>query len=107
MPLFDDALKGWGPGLLIGVGAALVAPVVIPALVSVMRPLTKEAIKGYLTLMDKVCELAAEASEQLSDIMAEVQAERALAAATGAPMGTVAAGAPEQPPQRAAQDSSD
>ena len=77
MALFDDVVKGWGPSVLIGVGLALAAPIILPAIGAVARPLAKELIKGYLMFADKVKEMAAEAGEQLSDVIAEVQAERA------------------------------
>jgi uncharacterized protein DUF5132 len=83
MALFDDVVKGWGPSILIGVGLALAVPIILPAIGAVARPLAKELIKGYLMFADKVKEMAAEAGEQLSDVVAEVQAERA---GSGAPM---------------------
>jgi uncharacterized protein DUF5132 len=81
MALLDDALKSWGPSVLIGVGVALAAPIVVPALGSVLRPVAKEIIRGYLSLADKLREFSADMGEQLSDVVAEVQAERAATAA--------------------------
>ena len=77
MALFDDVAKGWVPSVLIGVGLALAVPIILPAIGAVARPFAKELIKGYLMFADKVKEMAAEAGEQLSDVVAEVQAERA------------------------------
>ena len=91
MALFDDVLKGWGPSALIGVGVALAAPVLLPALAAGARPLAKTLIKGYFVVAESVQEAAAEAGEQLSDLVAEVQAERAAS--------TTAATAPGQPSQ--------
>ena len=48
--LFDDIVEGfgsaWVPTVLVGVGVALVAPAMIPALAAGMRPLAKAVIKG-------------------------------------------------------------
>ena len=76
MALFDDLLKGGVPGMLLGVGVALVAPVLLPAAATGARPLAKALIRGGLAVADTVREAVAEAGEQLSDLVAEVQAER-------------------------------
>jgi hypothetical protein len=87
MALLDDTLGSLGTAVLIGVGAALVAPVLFPAAGAVLRPVAKGLIKGGLYLVDAAQEIIAEGSEQLSDLVAEVKAERAAAAtsATAAP----------------------
>lgn len=82
MALFDDGLKGSVPSILVVLGVALAAPIVLPAVAAVSRPLAKTLIKGYLTLADTVKEYAAEAGEQISDLMAECQTEQAASAAT-------------------------
>jgi hypothetical protein len=81
-------LKGPLPMILIGIGAAVAAPVVIPALAAVGRPLAKGAVKGLLLVTDQVTELFAEVGEQWSDLVAEARAERA-----GAVSGSAAAAA--------------
>jgi hypothetical protein len=79
MALFDSVVDGfgssWVPNVLLGVGVALVAPVVVPALAAGMRPLAKAVIKGGIMVYDKGAEALAEAGEQLSDLMAEVRSE--------------------------------
>jgi hypothetical protein len=58
----------------------------LPAVAAVSRPLAKSLIRGYLVLADTVKEFAAEAGEQVSDLVAEVKAEQApegIAAAAG------------------------
>ena len=79
MALVDDIIEGfgssWVPTLLVGVGVALVAPAVIPALAIGMRPLAKAVIKGGMMVYDKGAEVFAEAGEQLSDLVAEVRSE--------------------------------
>lgn len=91
MALLDEVFGNLGTTLLIGVGAALVAPVLLPAAGSVLRPVAKSLIKGGLYLVDAAQEVIAEGSEQLSDLVAEVQAERTAAATSATRMS-----APEQ-----------
>jgi hypothetical protein len=87
MALFDDAFSGWGTTVLIGVGVAIAAPVLFPTVGAVIRPVTKGLIKGGLYIADSLKEIVAEGSEQLSDLVAEVKAERAAAAATATTTG--------------------
>src|SRR5919198_1220514 len=75
MGMFEDGLKGFGPSLLMSVGAVIAAPVVIPAVMGGLRPLAKTAIRGYLYLSDSLRETIAEAGEQVSDLVAEAKAE--------------------------------
>ena len=77
MALLDDMLKGGLPGMLVGIGVALVAPVLLPAAATGVRPLAKTLIKGGLIVAETVREVVAEAGEQLSDLVAEVQEEGA------------------------------
>ncbi len=74
MALFD-ATKGWGGGVLIGIGAAIAAPVIIPATAAVVRPIAKGLIWGVLAAADKLKETVAETREQMNDLVAEVRAE--------------------------------
>ena len=62
------------PGILIGI-AAMLAPKLVPQLGSALRPLVKSAVRAGYAMVDKGRELAAETSEQLQDIVAEVKAE--------------------------------
>jgi len=77
-------LKGSVPMILVGVGAAVAAPMVIPAIAAVGRPLAKGALKGILAVTDRATELFAEVGEQWSDLVAEVRAEHGQAAAGAA-----------------------
>lgn len=77
MATFDDGLKGAVPSILVVLGVALAAPIVLPAVAAVSRPLAKTMIKGYLALADTVKEYAAEAGENISDLLAECKAEHA------------------------------
>jgi multisubunit Na+/H+ antiporter MnhC subunit len=76
MALIEDMFKGGVPALLVGVGVALAAPILLPAAATGARPLAKALIKGALVVGDSVKEVVAEAGEQLSDLVAEVRAER-------------------------------
>ncbi len=77
MGTFDEGLKGAVPSMLVVVGVALAAPLVLPAVAAVSRPLAKTLIKGYLALADTFKEYAAEAGENISDLLAECKAEHA------------------------------
>jgi hypothetical protein len=61
-----------GPSLLVG----LVAPALFPALRKAVRPAAKGLVKGALSLSESVKEGAVTAREQLTDLLAEVRAER-------------------------------
>lgn len=63
------------PGILIGIGAML-APRFFPRLGTALRPMVKGAVRAGYALVDKGRELAAETTEQLQDIMAEVKSEQ-------------------------------
>jgi hypothetical protein len=76
MALMDNGLKGAVPSILVVLGVAMAAPIVLPAVAAVSRPLAKTLIKGYLVLADTIKEFAAEAGEQVGDLVAEVKAER-------------------------------
>jgi hypothetical protein len=75
MNWYKDLLKGYMPSLAVGVSVALLAPVLLPAVASVFRPLVKGAVKGGLTVVDTLKEFTASAGEQLSDLYAEAKSE--------------------------------
>jgi uncharacterized protein DUF5132 len=75
MNWYKDLLKGYMPSLAVGIGVALLAPVILPAMASVFRPLMKGAVKGVFTVADTVKELTASTGEQLCDLYAEAKAE--------------------------------
>lgn len=62
-------------GIASGLVAAVIAPVLIPALKKSGRPLAKSLIKGGVMLYDKGREAVAGAGEVIEDVIAEVQAE--------------------------------
>ena len=65
-------------GLAIGVGSAIIAPLVVPALSKAAKPLAKAAIKGGLVLFETGKEKLAEAQELIDDLLAEARAELAM-----------------------------
>ena len=75
MALLNGVFEATVPAVLVGVGAVLVAPIVLPAVGWAARPLAKAAVKGYLWLEDIAKEWFADASEQWSDLVAEARAE--------------------------------
>ena len=64
-------------GLAIGVGSAILAPLLVPALSKAAKPLAKAAIKGGLVLFETGKEKLAEAQELMDDLLAEARAELA------------------------------
>ena len=91
MGWLDDAFSGWGTTVLVGIGVAVAAPVLLPAIGAVIRPVAKGLIKGGLALADSLQEVIAEGGEQWSDLVAEVKAERTAASAASStpPMSTI------------------
>jgi hypothetical protein len=71
------------PGVLIGAGAML-APKLIPAVGGALRPLFKGVVKAGYSAGMAVREMAAEAGEQVEDIVAEARAEHASGSGDGA-----------------------
>jgi hypothetical protein len=71
---FEDA----GPlGVVAGIGAILLTPVVLPIAAGIGRPIAKSVIKGGITIYKKSREALAEAGESWEDILAETRAELA------------------------------
>jgi len=64
-------------GLAIGIGSAIIAPLVVPALSKAAKPLAKAAVKGGLLLFETSKEKLAVAHELVDDLLAEARAELA------------------------------
>ena len=76
MALIKNGLPGTlMTGLAIGIGAAILAPIIIPAVAAVAKPLAKATIKGGVLLYERGKEVVAEAGEVIEDLMAEAKAE--------------------------------
>jgi len=61
--------------LAVGAGAVLLAPIVIPFVAGIMRPVAKTAIKGGLLAYEKAKVITTEAIESLEDLAAEAKSE--------------------------------
>ncbi len=70
-------------GLAIGIGSAVIAPMIVPALSKVAKPIAKAAIKSGLLLYESGKEKFAEVSEVVDDLVAEAKSE--IAAEPGSP----------------------
>jgi hypothetical protein len=74
--LFEDMFKGnVVMTMAVGVGAAILAPVLVPALSQIVRPAAKAAIKGGYVLYQRGREQVAELGQLTEDIVAEARAE--------------------------------
>jgi ABC-type phosphate transport system permease subunit len=76
MKLFGGGLKT-GSAMAIGTGVVLLAPIIIPAVASVMRPLAKAVIKGGMLAYENARIAVAETRETIEDIAAEARSEMA------------------------------
>ena len=78
MPNVGDLLKGnVASGVLIGIGAVVLAPVVAPVIASAAKPLIKTLIKTGILAYEKGREAFAEAGEAFEDMVAEAADELA------------------------------
>lgn len=75
MAIEDIFKSNTGKGIAIGVGVAILAPLVLPTVVKAARPLARAAIKSGLLLFEKGRETVAELGEVMDDLLAEAQAE--------------------------------
>lgn len=78
MAWLDETLGGWGTTILAGVVVTIAAPVVLPALGSILRPVVKGMLTAGLTFAEALQETVAEGREKLGDLIAEIEAERAV-----------------------------
>ena len=73
-----EVIEGFGPfGLIAGIGAALLAPIVLPVLGQNGKPLVKAALKEGILLYEKGKEAFAEATDSWEDLVAEAKYELA------------------------------
>ena len=70
-------------GLGAAAGATLLAPVLLPVLSSVGRPLAKTILRSGMMLYEKSREVLAGAGEVMEDMIAEVRSEEARLATAG------------------------
>jgi hypothetical protein len=77
-PKIVDFVEDAGaPGLIAGIGAVILAPVLLPLVAGVGKPLVKAAIKGGISAYERTKGALAEAGETWEDIVAEARAELA------------------------------
>ncbi|KOP27533.1 DUF5132 domain-containing protein [Pelatocladus sp. BLCC-F211] len=77
-PKITDFVEDAGaPGIIAGIGAVILAPVVIPVVAGVGKPIAKSLIKGGLVLYEKSKGAFAELGESWEDMVAEARAELA------------------------------
>lgn len=70
-----DYLKGnVGTGLLIGVGALILAPVVLPIVAGILKTTTKAVVKTGVTLYDIGSEAVGEVGKIVGDLVTETSA---------------------------------
>ena len=75
MAWYDNVVKFSWPNVLVAVGVVVLAPVLLPVVGCVVRPLRKGAVKAGLTVKDTAAGFVTEAGEQVSDLVAEAKAE--------------------------------
>jgi hypothetical protein len=78
MPKITDLMENAGkPGLIAGIGAVLLAPIILPVVAGIGKPVAKSIIKGGLVAYEKSKGAIAELGETWEDIVAEAKAELA------------------------------
>jgi hypothetical protein len=75
MAWYDNVVQFSWSNVLVGISVAALAPVLLPAVSYVVRPLVKGMVKAGLTAKDLGVGFVAEAGEQISDLVAEAKAE--------------------------------
>jgi Protein of unknown function (DUF5132) len=74
MNLFGNGIK-FGGAVVIGAAVVLLAPVVLPVIAGVLKPVAKGVIKGGLLAYEGAKVAMAETKETIEDIAAEAKAE--------------------------------
>jgi len=82
--MFKDLLKRSGPGLLVGVGVVLLAPIVLPVVARAARPLAKALLHGYFDLVDELKSLAANDDKKPTPVLGSLVTAGVEEAATAA-----------------------
>ena len=75
-PKITDFVEDAGaPGIIASIGAVLLAPVLIPVVAGIGKPIAKSLVKGGMVAYEKSKGVFAEMGETLEDIIAEAKAE--------------------------------
>ncbi len=64
-----------GGGVLVGAAVVLLAPMIIPIIGGILKPVAKAAIKSGILMYEKGKVVTAEAQEAIEDLAAEAKAE--------------------------------
>ncbi|MGP8050769.1 MAG: DUF5132 domain-containing protein [Desulfobaccales bacterium] len=75
MAWYENPVNFSWPNVLVVVGVAVLAPVLLPALGYVVRPLVAGVVETGATVKDLVLGLVEETGERVSDLVAEAKAE--------------------------------
>lgn len=84
MALLEEIVTGWAGPTLLGVGAILAAPLLLPVVGAVAIPIAKVIVQSGLWVAESVQGLMAEGGEQLNDLIVEAKAEYHAGTATTA-----------------------
>lgn len=104
MAFIDDLLQAESAkGLAIGIGAAVLVPVILPAVAALARPIARAAIKTGIIVYEKGREAVAEMGEVVEDLIAEARADLE----HGQPVGLAAAAPTAAATPRAPTDDGD
>jgi Protein of unknown function (DUF5132) len=75
-PKITDFVEDAGaPGIIAGIGAVLLAPIILPVVAGIGKPLAKSLIKGGILAYEKSKGAFAELGETWEDMVAEARAE--------------------------------
>lgn len=73
MALVEDVLGGWTGGVVVGLGAAVFAPSIVPLARSVIRPVAKTLIKGGLAIGESLGGVVSQTSNGVNGLVAEAK----------------------------------
>jgi hypothetical protein len=76
MALLDDVFGGWTGGVVVGLGAAVFAPSIVPLARSVIRPVAKMLIKGGLAIGEGLGGVVSQTSDSVNGLVAEAMETR-------------------------------
>jgi hypothetical protein len=77
LKITDFVEDAGAPGIIAGIGAVLLAPVLLPVVTGIGKPIAKSLIKGSIVAYEKSKGAFAELGETWEDIVAEARAELA------------------------------
>ncbi|MEJ2070238.1 MAG: hypothetical protein P8X65_06715 [Syntrophobacterales bacterium] len=75
MTVFNKSVVQYLPSVAVGLGVALVAPILVVATISLMRPLAKAAIKGGFMVKDAALGACSLAGSQVEKLTGPAEAE--------------------------------